>query len=314
MASKTSKKRGLGRGLDALLGDANPQAVSLERQGFEENQTSEKPTGAYEQSKIEIDKLYNLPIEFLQPGKYQPRKNMQEEKLQEMASSIGKQGIMQPLIVREVASDKFEIIAGERRWRAAQIAGLDKVPVIVRELDDKSTLALALIENLQREDLTPLEEATALMRLRDEFSLTQQEVADAVGKSRVAVTNLLRLLNLAEEVKPYLNEGKLEMGHARALLSLDNAKQIWCAQQVIAKNLTVRQTEALVKKTQNEGKTVKVAVEDPNIKTLEKRLADTLGAKVLIKHTSGGAGSLQIKYSSIEELDGILDKIAKTKA
>lgn len=309
-----SKKRGLGRGLDALLGDSNPQPVSIESEESRAEsgeKTDEKGNGAYSAGVVELNSLQSMPIEFLRPGKYQPRKNMQEEKLQEMADSIAKQGIMQPLIVRNLGEKDFEIIAGERRWRAAQLAGLDKVPVIVRDLDDKTTLALALIENLQREDLTPLEEATALMRLRDEFELTQQEVAEAVGKSRSAVTNLLRLLNLAEEVKPYLNDGKLEMGHARALLSLENAKQIWCAQQIIAKNLTVRQTEALVKKVQSGEETSNKSATntDPNIKALETRLADILGAKVAIKHTNKGAGSLQIKYSSMEELDGILDKI-----
>lgn len=303
-----SKKRRLGRGLDALLGDTNPQAVSIEKQDLA---PAEKPTGALATTTIELDRLENIPIEFLRPGKYQPRKNMQEDKLKDMAASIESQGIMQPLIVRSLGAQDFEIIAGERRWRAAQLAGLDKVPVIVRDLDDKSTLALALIENLQREDLTPLEEASALMRLRDEFALTQQEVAEAVGKSRSAVTNLLRLLNLAEEVKPYLNAGKLEMGHARALLSLDTGKQIWCAKQIIDKSLTVRQTEALVKKVQKDAEKVPVSKEaDPNIKALETRLGNILGAKVAIKHTSKGTGKLQIAYSSMEELDGILDKIS----
>ena len=221
------KKRGLGRGLDALLG-ADARTAKAE---------PEDVSG----------KLQEVPIEWIQPGKYQPRKVIEDEALQELASSIKAQGIMQPIVLRSISENKYEIIAGERRWRASQLAGLEKIPAIVREVNDESAIAMSLIENIQREDLNPMEEAIALQRLIKEFDLTHQQVAEAVGKSRTAVTNFLRLINLSAEVSQMLAHGDIEMGHARALLSLDDEKQSQAAKEIAAKQLNVRQAEALVK-------------------------------------------------------------------
>ncbi|ESS73449.1 putative chromosome-partitioning protein ParB [Methyloglobulus morosus KoM1] len=276
--------RGLGRGLDALLGDV---AAAKE---------SSSPS-------------HTLPIEHLQRGKFQPRKDMNPEKLQELADSIKAQGIIQPIVVRKLAQDKYEIVAGERRWRAAQLAGLQQVPVVVKDIDDRATMAIALIENIQRQDLNPLEEAEALRRLLDEFTMTHQQIADAVGKSRVTVTNLLRLMDLQPEVKKLLIAGQLEMGHARALLSLDAAKQVAAAQKIAREGLTVRMAEKLVKDAQTEPKPQKTKAIDHDTLRLQNELTAKLGAKVVIDHKDNGAGKLVIAYSSLEELDGILEQI-----
>jgi len=283
------KKRGLNRGLDALLGNV----VGKDDQG---------ETG-------EDHQLQTLPIEHMQRGKYQPRKDMNPEKLQELADSIKAQGIIQPVVVRMVAPEKYEIIAGERRWRAAQLAGLQQVPVVVKEIDDRTAMAIALIENIQREDLNPLEEAEALKRLLEEFTMTHQQVADAVGKSRVTVTNLLRLIELHPEVKKLLVNRQLEMGHARALLSLEGPKQVAAANKIVKEGLTVRAAERLVKDSQAEPKAPKVRVIDKDTLRLQEDLTAKLGAKVLIEHKENGAGKLVIAYSSLEELDGILEQI-----
>ncbi|ODC04784.1 chromosome partitioning protein ParB [Terasakiispira papahanaumokuakeensis] len=294
-----SKKRGLGRGLDALLGagGTRPQAVSVE----------EDTTPAVQN----VDgTLRQLPIEQLQRGRFQPRRDMHPEALEELADSIRQQGIMQPVVVRAVGVERYEIIAGERRWRAAQQAGLERVPALIREIDDAAAIAMALIENIQREDLNPLEEALALQRLQQEFELTQQQVAEAVGKSRVSVTNLMRLLSLHEDVKRLLENGDLEMGHARALLALSPHQQIDAARQVVARGLSVRQTEALVRQLQQPKSPAKDQAKDsPDVQRLEQKLQDTLGAPVKIRHQDSGKGRLEIRYTSLEELDGILQHI-----
>jgi ParB family chromosome partitioning protein len=283
------KKRGLNRGLDALLGNVSAQDEYRE-------------TG-------EIHQLHTLPIEYMQRGKYQPRKDMNPEKLQELADSIKAQGIIQPIVVRMIALERYEIVAGERRWRAAQLAGLQEVPVVIKEIDDRTAMAIALIENIQREDLNPLEEAEALRRLLDEFEMTHQQVADAVGKSRTTVTNLLRLIDLHPEVKKLLISRQLEMGHARALLSLDGPKQLAAANKIAKEGLTVRAAERLVKESQAEPKMPKIREIDKDTLRLQEDLTAKLGAKVLIEHKENGAGKLVITYSSLEELDGILGKI-----
>lgn len=283
------KKRGLNRGLDALLGNVS-------------NKADQGETG-------EGHQLQTLPIEYMQRGKYQPRKDINPEKLQELADSIKAQGIIQPVVVRKIGLDKYEIIAGERRWRAAQLAGLPQVPVVIKEIDDRTAMAVALIENIQREDLNPMEEAEALRRLLDEFEMTHQQVADAVGKSRATVTNLLRLLDLHPDVKKLLISRQLEMGHARALLSLDGPKQVAAANKIVKEGLTVRATERLVKDSQAEPKITKAKEIDKDTLRLQENLTAKLGAKVLIEHKEGGAGKLIIAYSSLEELDGILEQI-----
>lgn len=276
-------KRGLGRGLDALLGDVS--------------RSEEK------------HQLHTLPIEYLQRGKYQPRKDINPEKLQELADSIKAQGIIQPIVVRLIAHDKYEIVAGERRWRAAAHAGLQEVPVVIKEIDDRSAMAIALIENIQREDLNPLEEAEALKRLLDEFEMTHQHIADAIGKSRTTVTNLLRLIDLHTDVKKLLLNNQLEMGHARALLALDGLRQVAAANKIVKEGLTVRATERLVKEAQAEPKIKKIRVIDNDTLRLQQDLTAKLGAKVFIDHKENGAGKLVITYSSLEELDGIIEQI-----
>ncbi|MDI1230417.1 MAG: ParB/RepB/Spo0J family partition protein [Methylobacter sp.] len=283
------KKRGLNRGLDALLGNITDKG-------------NHGDDG-------EIHQLHTLPIEYLQRGKYQPRKDMNPEKLQELADSIKAQGVIQPVVVRKIALDKYEIVAGERRWRAAQLAGLQQVPVVIKAIDDRAAMAIALIENIQREDLNPLEEADALKRLLDEFAMTHQQVADAVGKSRATVTNLLRLIDLHPEVKKLLISRQLEMGHARALLSLDGPKQVAAANKIVREGLTVRATERLVKDSQSEPKIIKAREVDNDTLRLQQDLTAKLGAKVLIDHKENGTGKLVIAYSSLEELDGILEQI-----
>jgi ParB family transcriptional regulator, chromosome partitioning protein len=278
------KKRGLGRGLDALLGDVS---------------------GRPEKHHV----LQTLPIEQLQRGKYQPRKDIDPDKLQDLANSIKAQGIIQPIVVRSIGINHYEIIAGERRWRAAQLAGLADVPVVVKPVDDHTAMALALIENIQREDLNPLEEADALKRLIDEFDMTHQQIADAIGKSRATVTNLLRLVELQPEVKRLLLENQLDMGHARALLALDGSKQIDAARKIAQEGLTVRAAERLVKELQQEPKPEKVKVVDHDTLRLQDELTNKLGAKVTIAHKENGAGRLVISYTSLEELDGIIEQI-----
>jgi ParB family chromosome partitioning protein len=292
-----TKKRGLGRGLDALLGASSAKPTS----------DSEAKTEQQSQDGT----LTDVPVEFVQRGKYQPRVDIDSASLEELAASIKAQGVMQPIVIRPIKADRYEIIAGERRWRAAQQAGLDKVPAIIREVADEAAIAMALIENIQREDLNPIEEARALSRLQQEFELTQQEVADAVGKSRTSVTNLLRLMNLEEEVKTLLERGDLDMGHARALLSLEAEQQVTLARKVVSDCLTVRQTEALVKKVLS-GEAEKPETQkrvDPDITRLEETLANRLGSPVKISHSEKGKGKLTISYSNLDELDGILSHL-----
>jgi ParB family chromosome partitioning protein len=246
-----------------------------------------------------------MPLQQLQPGKYQPRAQMDQESLVQLADSIRAQGIMQPILVREVAAGRFEIIAGERRWRAAQLAGLSEVPVLLRDIPDEAALAMSLIENIQRENLNPLEEAAGIKRLIDEFSMTHQAAAEAVGRSRTAVTNLLRLLNLAAPVQEMLMRGQLDMGHARALLGLDGAGQIAAAGQIAKKGLSVRAAEQLVQQALNPKKTAHPKP-DRDLLRLQEQAADRLGAKVNIRHSAKGAGKLEIEYKSLEQLDGIL--------
>ncbi len=285
------RKRGLGeKGLSALLKGSNTSAPAAEEKDGE---------------------LKQLPVEFLQRGKYQPRRDMDQEALEELAESIRQQGIMQPIVVRTIDNDSYEIIAGERRWRAAQIAGLDKVPALIRDVEDDAAVAMALIENIQRENLNAMEEAVALQRLQEEFELTQAQVAEAVGKSRTTVTNLLRLIQLTEEVKVMLEHGDLEMGHGRAMLSLPPEQQIAIARQVESKSLSVRQTEALVRKLL-EDKPKKQAVKvqaNADVKRLEQDLSEKIGADVSLQQGSKGKGKLVIKYNSLDELDGILTHI-----
>lgn len=279
------KKRGLGRGLDALLGQATPSVV---------------PESSQDQQ------LRDLPVDLIQRGKYQPRRDMDPQALEELAQSIRAQGVMQPIVVRPIDAERYEIIAGERRWRAAQQAGLDSIPVVIRDVSDEAAIAMALIENIQREDLNPIEEAIALQRLQQEFDLTQQQVADAVGKSRVTITNLLRLMALPDDVKLLLERGDLEMGHARALLGLPAEQQTDAARQVVAKGLTVRQTEALVRQLLNPRCDASETRRDPDIDRLQQDLAERIGADVKIQHGAKGKGRLVISYNSLDELDGVL--------
>ncbi|MDF1628474.1 MAG: ParB/RepB/Spo0J family partition protein [Alcanivoracaceae bacterium] len=299
------KKRGLSKGLDALLGSAMPprEEVSLHDDGGEVT----IPASASHPARD--GELRRLPVELLQRGRYQPRRDMSPEALEELAESIKAQGVMQPIVVRPISDTRFEIIAGERRWRAAQMAGLPTIPAVIREVTDEAAIAMALIENIQREDLNPMEEAFALARLKDEFELTHQQVADAVGKSRAMVTNLLRLISLEEEVKKLLEHGDLEMGHARALLALATDNQIAAARTVVAKGLSVRQTEALVRDFEKAKPAKEIVREDPNVRQLISDLSDRLGAPVQLRQEKGGKGKLVIAYGSLDELDGILAHI-----
>jgi len=300
-----TNKRKLGKGLDVLLsrGSTDTMASLL---GNSIARTS--PSQVVEKD----GDLKNIPIDLIQRGKYQPRTDMHEEALEELAASIRAQGVMQPIVVRPISSDKYEIIAGERRWRATQIVGLDSIPAIIKPVSDEAAIAMSLIENIQRENLNPIEEATALKRLQDEFELTQQEVANAVGKSRATVTNLMRLIGLTLDVRRMLEHGDLEMGHARALLSLPDIQQSEAARSIVGKGLSVRQTESLVRRLiaeigSNNRATPKMV--DPDIKNLEESLAGKLGAKVMIQHTAKGKGRLVLKYNSLDELEGILSHI-----
>jgi ParB family chromosome partitioning protein len=285
-----AKLKGLGRGLDALLaGDIG--------------------------SVGEADSLRMLKVEQMQPGKYQPRSYMDDEALQTLAASIKSQGIMQPILVRQLADEQFEIIAGERRWRASQIAGLSEVPVLVREIADEAALAMALIENIQRENLNPLEEAIGVKRLIDEFSMTHEKAAEAVGRSRVAVSNLLRLLTLCPPVQEMLMVGKLDMGHARALIGLSGVQQIMLAEQIVQNELSVREVEKLVKKqtdpSHSPQKNIHKTEQSSDVLRLQEALSEQLGAAVAIKASANGSGSLKISYSSLDQLDEIISKISR---
>ncbi|MGD2021511.1 MAG: ParB/RepB/Spo0J family partition protein [Thiohalocapsa sp.] len=299
----SAKKRGLGRGLDALLGAARePDAATPIA-----TDSADPLTGA-----ARGESVLRLPLHRIERSRYQPRREFDPDALRELADSIASQGVLQPIVVRPVADGDYEIIAGERRWRASQQAGLADIPVVVREVDEQTALAIALIENIQREDLAPLEEAGALQRLQEEFGLTHQQVAEAVGKSRTTVTNLLRLLELGDEVKSLLDAGRLEMGHARALLGLKGDTQTLAARQVVARGLSVRETERLVRRLQGEegGRPRHNSqAQSPDIRQLQDDLAERLGARVAIQHSAKGTGKLVIAYNSLDELDGILGHI-----
>jgi ParB family chromosome partitioning protein len=300
----SSKKRGLGRGLEALLGTGNKGAAA-----------EAEPTVATAEG------MRTLPIGDLQPGKYQPRTGMDADKLAELAESIKAQGLIQPIVVREIGQrdgqTRYEIIAGERRWRAATQAGLSDVPVVVREVDDRAVIAMALIENIQREDLNPLEEAQALSRLIDEFSLTHQQAAEAVGRSRAAVSNLLRLLELPDGIRKLLEEKALEMGHARALLTLAPAAALQLAKEAVAEGWSVREVERRAQLLSRGQLPTKKAAKpagrkiDADIASLERELSERLSAKVAVQHGRGGRGKLVIAYHGLEALDGILERLRR---
>jgi ParB family transcriptional regulator, chromosome partitioning protein len=284
-----AKKRGLGRGLEALLGgDAEPVAP-LDTEG----------------------ELRTLQIQAIQPGKYQPRHAMDPERLDDLAASIRAQGVIQPVVVREISKDRYELIAGERRWRAAQKAGLSEIPALVKAVPDQAVVAMALIENIQRENLSPLEEAQALSRLIDEFHLTHQETADAVGRSRAAVSNLLRLLDLPAEIKRLLDERKLDMGHARALATLPEESATALALEAAEYGWSVRELEEAARRADAppKGKAKKADPRDANIAALERDLAEKLATRVVIAHAKNGRGKLVIHYHSVDELDGILERL-----
>lgn len=299
-AKAGAKKRGLGRGLEALLGPkAAAEAPALQA--------------------MPGDVLRTLPVDAMVPGKYQPRRTMDDAKLEELAASIRTQGVIQPIVVREHrdahgrGGRTYEIIAGERRWRASQLAGMTEIPAVVREVADPAVAAMTLIENIQREDLSPLEEAHALRRLIDEFGHTHEKVAEAIGRSRSAVSNLLRLLDLPEEIRRLLKEGQIETGHAKALLTLDPALALGLARQTAAHGWSVRELEAAARKAQTapQGKAKKTAARDADIVSLERELSERLAARVAIQHGSGGRGKLVIGYHSLDELEGILEKIRR---
>ena len=276
------KPKGLGRGLDALL--AGDEAQNREQQR-------------------------TLPVSAIQPGKYQPRTRMDAASLEELAASIRAQGLMQPILVRPIADDRYEIIAGERRWRAAQMAGLNEVSTLIREIPDEAALAMALIENIQRENLNPLEEALGLQRLIDEFSMTHQQAADAVGRSRPAASNLLRLLQLAPPVQELLLQGEIDMGHARALLPLAGAQQVQLAQRVVHRRLSVREAERLVQHALQPPKAVTPVRPDRDLLRLQEDLADLLGAQVAIRANRKGAGKILIDFGDLDQLEGILQRL-----
>lgn len=292
----TVKKRGLakGRGLDALLG-----SVKKEKQHLSVNTAD-----------LEDGQLEQISVDILQRGQYQPRQHIADEALQELSDSIKQHGVMQPIVIRRVSSEgeeaQYEIIAGERRWRAAKLAGLTHVPAIVRDMSDQVAIALALIENIQRQDLNPMEQALALQRFHEEFGLSHQEIAETVGKARASVSNLLRLLSLEESVKVLLDEQKIDMGHARALLPLKKTEQAKIAQQVVAKGLSVRQTEQLVRELQKPVSSSEKAKPSSDTSQLIEKLTEKLGAEVQIDHNAKGKGKIVIKYHSLDELDGIL--------
>ena len=285
------RKGGLGRGLDALLG-ATAAARSEARPEYP------------------AETLQQLPVDQIQRGRYQPRQDLRQDTLQELAESIRAQGVVQPVVVRPLDGGGYELIAGERRWRAAQLAGLREVPAVIRAVSDQAAIAMALIENIQREDLNPLEEATALQRLINEFALTHQQAAEAVGRSRAAVTNLIRLLELTEDVQQWVRERKLDMGHARALLSLSPALQREAAQQVLVRGLSVRETEDLARRLQQATHSPASAKSlDPNIRVLQEDLSERLGARVRVQHGTSGKGCVVIHYNTLDELDGIISRV-----
>ncbi|OUR70999.1 chromosome partitioning protein ParB [Methylophaga sp. 42_8_T64] len=281
------KKRGLGRGLDLLLTDVQQDDKSLD------------------------DSLQHFPLDLIQPGKYQPRVDMSQESLDELAASIKAQGLIQPIVVRPINDGHYEIIAGERRWRASKLAGLDVVPALVREVSDRSAIAMALIENIQRENLNPLEEANALHRLREEFSMTHQEAAEAVGRSRTAVSNLLRLRNLNEDVKRLVENCDLEMGHARALLALEGEQQSLVANNIVEKGLSVRETEQLIRrllKPESDKATTSEAVLE-EINTIQNLIKEKLGSGYTVKHSASGKGRLVVDYSNVDELKKLVKRL-----
>jgi len=289
------KKKPLGRNLNALLGKTRAAAEKADPEG-------------------EASALKDLPLDAIQPGRYQPRSAMDPDKLEELAESIRSQGLVQPVVVRPLAKPgTYELIAGERRWRATRMAGKETIPAIVRDIADEATLALALIENIQRENLNPLEEATALKRLIEEFELTHAEAAKSVGRSRVAVSNLLRLLELAPEVREMVDQRLIDMGHARALLTLDRSDQVRAAQQVINLDLSVRQTEALVRRMKEGKPEPKKSAprKSPDLERLEQELTETLCAPVSVKHSASGKGQVTIRYTSLDELDGLLERFRR---
>jgi ParB family chromosome partitioning protein len=297
----STKKRGLGRGLDALLGATrHPLAETVQ-------------LGTDGQGTLPAEQISHLPIDRIQRGRYQPRRDFESNALRELADSIVAQGVIQPIVVRPIERDRYEIIAGERRWRASQLAGLTDIPVVIREVDEASAVSIGLIENIQRADLNPLEEAAALERLLVEFQLTHQQIAEAVGKSRTTITNLLRLLDLNPDVKRYVEQSQLEMGHARALLGLKGQQQSIAARQVVKAGLSVRETERLVRKLQQtdepESEQTSKEETDPNIRELQNNLAERLGARVEIHQGVRGSGKLVIAYNSLDELDGIMAHI-----
>ncbi|WP_180127796.1 MULTISPECIES: ParB/RepB/Spo0J family partition protein [unclassified Acinetobacter] len=289
----TVKKRGLakGRGLDALLGSIQKEKLQLEAKALDHGQ------------------LKQIDVHLLKRGEYQPRRFIKEQDLQELAASIEKHGVMQPIVIRPVEDEKhpYEIIAGERRWRAAQLAGLTEVPAIVRDLSDQVAIALALIENIQRQDLNPIDQAMALQRFHDEFGLSHQEIADTVGKARTTISNLLRLLSLADQVKDFMQEGLLDMGHARAILTLKAKDQLKVAEMVIEKSMSVRQTEQFVRDLNTPKQQKAKPIVSSDIQQLTQRLSDRFSADVKIDHNKQGKGKLVISYHTLEELDGILN-------
>ncbi len=295
------QKTGLKRGLDALL--ANKTLVN------KPSANKEPSTSASNETSPSDSMLQKVPIEFLKPGKYQPRTDMGEDGLQELADSIKVQGVIQPIVIRTLGKNSFEIIAGERRWRAAQKAGLADVPAIIKDVPDDAAIAMSLIENIQREDLNAIDEAMALQRLLQEFELTHQEVADAVGKSRTTISNLIRLLSLNEETRTLLERGDIEMGHARALLSLTGSQQSDAARLVAEKSMNVRDTEALVRKLLNPAPVKEKPQKSKDVKRLETSLSELMGSAVQIQYNKKGKGKLVIQYSSLDELDGILGKM-----
>ena len=291
-----AKRQSLGTGLDALLGFSDEVKVTLQSDQMNDADGT----------------LRDLPVEFLQRGKYQPRRDLDADALQELTNSITQQGVMQPIVVRKIATDKYEIIAGERRWRATQQAGLESIPAIIRSITDEAAIVMALIENIQREDLNSIEESRALIRLQDEFQLTQQQVADAVGKSRSAVTNLMRLANLESAVQKQLELGEIELGHAKCLLALSGNTQVMAGREIAANSMSVRQTETLVKRIHLSGSVKpveKTKQADPDILRIQQELSEKVGAPVKIQHSSKGSGNLVIKYHSVDELEGILAHI-----
>ena len=289
-----AKKRGLGRGLDALLGEVTGAAT-----GEGEMADPEGPGD-----------FRSLPVDLIRRGKHQPRRVIEESALEELAHSVRTRGIVQPIVVRPAGPGSFEIVAGERRWRAARMAGLDEVPAVVRECSDREAAAVALIENIQREDLNPIEEAEGYRTLADEFGLTHQELADAVGRSRSAVSNALRLLDLNDDVRALVEQGDLDMGHARALLALEGATQSEAAAEVVKRGLSARETEKLVRSKAARKSPPEPATRDPDVARIETELGERLGAKVRIDHKAKkGTGSLTIHYSSLDALDGILERI-----